>query len=256
MYSYYQSGYGFGVIGFNHLAPLELKLQLDLNGETSYTSFLNSVLDDNISVDEVKFAQMFLSTHRDNNRLVYEPKSKQYTYIKSYVYQNGMPVDSFILDVTTDKNKVKPFILRSTKEEVHYRPAILVDGLLYVASGSAFNRSTSGAMEYRLVKGKDNKKVSLSDIGVQDDKSSTAIDGEPIVDIDTMSIDNLVDELVNSQVKTDTLKAEEVEEASRGIRSNILQTTKEDAREQLIGALLKEYKKLGVSCKLNGEKIC
>lgn len=256
MYSYYQSGFGFGVIGFNHLAPLELKLQLDLNGETSYTSFLNSVLDDNISVDEVKFAQMFLSTHRDNNRLVYEPKSKQYNYIKSYVYQNGMPVDSFILDVTTDKNKVKPFILRSTKEEVHYRPAILVDGLLYVANGSAFNRSTSGAMEYRLVKGKNNKKVSLSDIGVQDDKSSTAIDGEPIVDIDTMSVDNLVDELVKSQVKTGTLMAEEAEEASRGIRSNILQTTKEDAREQLIGALLEEYRKLGVSCKLNGEKIC
>ena len=256
MYSYYQSGFGFGVIGFNHLAPLELKLQLDLNGETSYTSFLNSVLDDNISVDVVKFAQMFLNTHRDNNRLVYEPKSKQYNYIKSYVYQNGMPVDSFILDVTADKNKVKPFILRSTKEEVHYRPAILVDGLLYVANGSAFNRSTSGAMEYRLVKGKNNKKVSLSDIGVQDDKSSTAIDGEPIVDIDTMSVDNLVDELVKSQVKTGTLMAEEAEEASRGIRSNILQTTKEDAREQLIGALLEEYKKLGVSCKLNGEKIC
>lgn len=256
MYSYYQSGFGFGVIGFNHLAPLELKLQLDLNGETSYTSFLNSVLDDNIPVDEVRFAQMFLSTHRDNNRLVYEPKSKQYTYIKNYVYQNGMPVDSFILDVTTDKNKVKPFILRSTKEEVHYRPAILVDGLLYVANGSAFNRSTSGAMEYRLVKGNNNKKVSLSDIGVQDDKSSTVIDGEPIVDIDTMSVDNLVDELVKSQVKTGTLMAEEAEEASRGIRSNILQTTKEDAREQLIGALLEEYRKLGVSCKLNGEKIC
>lgn len=256
MYSYYQSGFGFGVIGFNHLAPLELKLQLDLNGETSYTSFLNSVLDDNISVDEVKFARMFLSTHRDNNRLVYEPKSRQYTYIKSYVYQNGMPVDSFILNVTTNKNKVKPFILRSTKEEVHYRPAILVDGLLYVANGSAFNRSTSGAMEYRLVKDKSNTKVSLSDIGVQDDKSSTVIDGEPIVDIDTMSVDNLVDELVKSQVKTGTLMAEEAEEASRGIRSNILQTTKEDAREQLIGALLEEYRKLGVSCKLNGEKIC
>ena len=444
MYSYYQSGFGFGVIGFNHLAPLELKLQLDLNGETSYTSFLNSVLDDNISVDEVKFAQMFLSTHRDNNRLVYEPKSKQYNYIKSYVYQNGMPVDSFILDVTTDKNKVKPFILRSTKEEVHYRPAILVDGLLYVANGSAFNRSTSGAMEYRLVKGKSNTKVSLPtsissipkvnyytgnitpeantifvfgsnpkgihgagaakvameqfgakygvgegltgnsyalptkdldkargtrwyrpsyreeqevkewykdhdysevvnhplnqertitpqqiiesikklyleakqhpdkqfkvsnypldklslngylgyemlemfkaagqipsniifskewvDTGRLDtpintreerslerSESSTAIDGEPIVDIDTMSVDNLVDELVKSQVKTGTLMAEEAEEASRGIRSNILQTTKEDAREQLIGALLEEYRKLGVSCKLNGEKIC
>lgn len=256
MYSYYQSGFGFGVIGFNHLAPLELKLQLDLNGETSYTSFLDKVLDDDIPVDEVKFAQMFLNTHRDNNRLVYEPKSKQYTYIKSFVYQNNMSVDSFILDVTTEKNKVKPFILRSTKKETHFKPAILVDGLLYVANGSAFNRSTSGAMEYRLIKGKDNKKVSLSDIGVQDDKSSTAIDGEPIVDIDTMSVDNLVDELVKSQVKTGTLMAEEAEEASRGIRSNILQTTKEDAREQLIGALLEEYKKLGVSCKLNGEKIC
>lgn len=256
MYSYYQSGFGFGVIGFNHLAPLELKLQLDLNGETSYTSFLNDVLDNNISVDAVKFVQMFLDTHRDNNRLVYEPKSKQYNYIKSYVYQNGMPVDRFILDVTSDKNKVKPFILRSTKEEVHYRPAILVDGLLYVANGSAFNRSTSGAMEYRLVKGKDNIKVDLSNIVMQEEKSSTSIEGEPIVDIDTMSIDNLVDELVRSQVKTGTLMAEEAEIASSGIRSNILQTTKEDAREQLIGALLEEYKKLGVSCKLNGEKIC
>ena len=256
MYSYYQSGFGFGVIGFNHLAPLELKLQLDLNDETSYTSFLDNVLDDNIPVDEVKFAQMFLNTHRDNNRLVYEPKSKQYNYIKSYVYQNGMPVDSFILDATTDKNKVKPFILRSTKKEVHYRPAILVDGLLYIANGSAFNRSTSGAMEYRLIKGKDNKKVSLSDIGGPKEKSSTSIDGEPIVDIDAMSVDNLVDELVKSQVKTGTLMAEEAEIASSGIRSNILQTTKEDAREQLIGALLEEYKKLGVSCKLNGKKIC
>ena len=71
-----------------------------------------------------------------------------------------------------------------------------------------------------------------------------------------LSIDNLVDELVKSQVKTGTLMSEEAEEASRGIRSNILQTTKEDAREQLIEALLGEYKKLGVSCKLNGKKIC
>lgn len=256
MYSYYQSGFGFGVIGFNHLAPLELKLQLDLNDETSYISFLNSVLDNDIPVDEVKFAQMFLSTHKDNNRLVYEPKSKQYNYIKSYVYQNNMAVDRFILDVTVDKNKVKPFILRSTKKEVHYRPAILVDGLLYVANGANLNRSTSGAMEYRLVKGKDNKKVNLSDIKGPKENPSTSIDGEPIVDIDTISIDNLVDELIKSQVKTGTLMAEEAEEASRGIRNNILQTTKEDARKQLIEALLEEYKKLGVSCKLNGEKIC
>lgn len=256
MYSYYQSGFGFGVVGFNHLAPLELKLQMSLNDETSYTSFLNDVLDNNITVDEVKFAQMFLDTHRDNNRLVYEPKSKQYSYIKGFVYQNGMPVDRFILDYNSDNNRVKPFILRTTKEEVHFRPAILVDGMLYVANGTNLNRSTTGAMEYRLIKGKNTVKVSLSDIGVQEDKSSTTIEGEPIVDLDTMTLDNLVDELVKANVKTGTLMAEEAEEASRGIRNNILQTTKEDAREQLIGALLEEYKKLGVSCKLNGEKIC
>lgn len=256
MYSYYQSGFGFGIIGFNHLAPLELKLQMSLNNETSYTSFLNDVLDNNITVDEVKFAQMFLDTHRDNNRLVYEPKSKQYSYIKGFVYQNGMPVDRFILDYNSDNNRVKPFILRTTKEEVHFRPAILVDGMLYVANGANLNRSTTGAMEYRLIKGKNTVKVSLSDVGVQEDKSSTAIEGEPIVDLDTMTLDNLVDELVKANVKTGTLMAEEADEAARGIRSNILQTTKEDAREQLIGALLEEYKKLGVSCKLNGEKIC
>lgn len=256
MYSYYQSGFGFGVIGFNHLAPLELKLQMSLNDETSYTSFLNDVLDNNITVDEVKFAQMFLDTHRDNNRLVYEPKSKQYSYIKGFVYQNGMPVDRFILDYNSDNNRVKPFILRTTKEEVHFKPAILVDDMLYVANGANLNRSTTGAMEYRLVKGKNSIKVSLSDIGVQGDKSSTAIEGEPIIDLDTMTLDNLVDELVKANVKTGTLMAEEADEAARGIRSNILQTTKEDAREQLIGALLEEYKKLGVSCKLNGEKIC
>lgn len=256
MYSYYQSGFGFGVIGFNHLAPLELKLQMSLNDETSYTSFLNDVLDNNITVDEVKFAQMFLDTHRDNNRLVYEPKSKQYSYIKGFVYQNGMPVDRFILDYNSDNNRVKPFILRTTKEEVHFKPAILIDGMLYVANGANLNRSTTGAMEYRLIKGKNAIKVSLSNIGVQGDKSSTAIEGEPIIDLDTMTLDNLVDELVKANVKTGTLMAEEAEEAARGIRSNILKTTKEDARGQLVGALIEEYKKLGVSCKLNGEKIC
>lgn len=282
MYSYYQSGFGFGVIGFNHLAPLELKLQLAINDETSYVEFLNDVLDDNISVDEVKFAQSFISAHIDNNRLVYEPKSKQYTYIKSFVYQNGMPADSFILDVTTEKNKVKPFILRSTKEETHFKPAILVDGLLYIASGREFNRSTSGAMEYRLIKKSSDIKADLSSITTpskaapsakesktddglfytdsQSDKSSTNIEGEPIVDIDTISTNDLVDEVIKSQVKTGTIMAEEAEGAASSVRSEVLKAIKDgeekEAREQLIDALIEEYKKLGVSCKLNGEKIC
>lgn len=236
---------------------------MELNSETSYTKFLNDVLDDNIPVDEVKFAQMFIDTYRDNKRLVYEPKSKQYSYLKESIgiYSNGLPVNSFILDYNGESNKVKPFVLGTTKEEVIFKPAILIDGMLYIASGYDFNKSTTGAMEYRLVKNKENVRVDLSDVVTnsetqQSDTSSTTIDGEPIVDLDAMTLDSLVDELVKANVKTGTLMSEEAEEAARGIRNNILQTTKEDAREQLIGALLEEYKQLGVSCKLNGEKIC
>ena len=256
MYSYYKSGFGFGVVGFNHLAPLELKLQLDLNGDTSYTGFLDSVLDDNITVDVIKFAQMFIDSHRDNRRLVYEPKSKQYNYIKSLVYQNGSPVEKFTLDINFEKNKTKPFILRATKKETHFKPAILVDGMLYMANGANFNRSESGAMEYKLVKGKDSIKVTLSDILPSGDNSSTSIEGDNITDISTLSVNELVDELVKSQVKTGTIMGEEAEAAVSGIRSNILMTTEEDAKGQLIDALLEEYKKLGVTCKLNGKKIC
>ena len=256
MYSYYKSGFGFGTIGFNHLAPLELKLQLYLNEDTSYIDFLNSVLDNNIAVDEVRFAQMFIDSHRDNKRLVYEPTSKQYSYIKSFIYQNGSPVDKFTLDANADKNKVKPFILRTTKTEVHFKPAILVDGMLYIANGENFNRSSSGTMEYKLVEVQDNIKVTLSDILPSVDNSSTRIEGEDIVDINTLSVNELVDELVKSQVKTGYIMSEEAEAAVSGIRSNILKTTEEDAKSQLIEALLEEYKKLGVTCKLNGEKIC
>lgn len=421
MYSYYKSGFGFGVIGFNHLAPLELKLQMELNNETSYIKFLNDVLDGNIPVNEIRFAEKFIETHRDNRLFVYEPKSKQYAYLKENVgiYKNGLPVEWFTLDYIEDDIKVKPFMLRVTKEEFVFRPAILIDGMLYMAYGNDINISTTGAMAYRLVKSKNTAKASLSDMAVksnttkessnafprsekgenisskgsplakkltnpgnnisveykgktfrnaehayqtwksgefdeaaynstafkpvgkkrvdknknfdimvdilthklqqhpelveevekagglsyirnsthfvtgdvfwekqgnfikalyqaavnvgmkdtlesspqvanqgQSDNSSTTIEGEPIIDLDVMTLDNLVNELVRANVKTGTLMAEEAEEAARGIRNNILQTTKEDAREQLIGALLEEYKQLGVSCKLNGEKIC
>lgn len=293
MYSFYKDGFGFGVIGFNHLAPLELKLQLSINGDYTYIDFLNKVLGDLIQVNPASFARSFIESHKDNTRLVYEPKSKQYNYIHGLVYPNNISVDSFELDYSKNNNKVKPFILRTTKKTVHFKPAILIDGLLYIADGDRFNVSTNNVMRYRLVKDRSAIKIDPASIAPvkenpedktmqpkesqegpqsnnifgnnqnqpssegQSDSSSTSIDGEPIVEIRATSIDELVHEVVRAAIKSNNIQAEHYNDAVIAIQQN-LQTLSslEEKNEALVEQLKTEYKKAGVTCKLNGKKIC
>lgn len=258
MYSYYKDGFGFGIVGFNHLAPLELKLNLNINSEMSYTKFLRDVLHDNIkSANNIHdFAREFIKSHVDSTELVYEPKGQQYKFIRDKIYLKNVRETEFTLDLKEDKNRVAPFVLRTNKSTVLFRPAISIDGMLYIADGIELNESNNGAMTYRLAE------TLGEDSSTLDNKkdSSTAIEGENVVDIDVMTNDELIDALVAAQIKTGTLMVEQREAASNGIRSNILQMTKEseilDARAQLIGALLSEYKTLGVCSKANGKKVC
>lgn len=255
MYSYYKSGFGFGVVGFNHLAPLELKLNLALNGEYSYTHFLEDVLDDNLSADEVRFAQKFFDTHR-KSKLIYTPKAAQRSEIKKYVYENGAPVSYFTVDSTKDKNKTKAYILRTKGGITHFVPAILVDGLLYVAVGNNFNKSSDGSMTYKLIRPEEKKKVTLATLGLQTDESTTSIDGEEVIDLDTLSVDKLIEEIVKQEVKAGDTVAEQANQRITTISNMITSTNIEEAKQDLINWLIELYKNSGVKCKLNGKEIC
>lgn len=246
MYSFYKSGFGFGVIGFNHLAPLELKLNLMINEELSYVDFLNKVLDDSIPVNPTNFAKEFIKTHRKNRQLIYEPKSKQLTYIKGKIYQNGLPADDIYLDYSKDSKEVEPFILRTTNRDIHFKPAIIVDGLLYIADGENFNRTKSGQMKYSLVPDSESKKISMADVITPE--SSTSIEGEEIVELDKLSVDELIDRVFEVGKKLGYFVEEE--------RNKRINELKYSSQNDLIDTLLAEYKDQGVKCKLNGEEIC
>ena len=91
----------------------------------------------------------------------------------------------------------------------------------------------------------------------QSDNSSTSIDGEPIVEIRATSIDELVHEVARAAIKSNNIQAEHYNDAVIAIQQN-LQTLSslEEKNEALVEQLKTEYKKAGVTCKLNGKKIC
>ena len=147
-YSYYQSGFGFGVYGFNHLAPLSLKLALMVDEDTSYLDFLNNIMEgEGASMfDVVSFAKKFISNHRDNKRLVYQPKMDQAQFFRGKCIQNGIYSSEVTLDFSKGDSKVAPFMLN--KKEQIFKPAIIIDNRLYIANGPEFNKSTDGTMTY------------------------------------------------------------------------------------------------------------
>lgn len=304
MYSYYMSGFGFGVIGFNHLAPLELKLRILLNeggeGENSlsYIEFLNNVLKDKYQVNLRSFAIKFITTHKDNKRLVYEPKSNQKTFIKGKIYENGnIPASKIILDASgSDKGKIKPFILRTTKTSIHFKPAILVDGKLYIVSSSNayFNQSQDGKIEYVLVKEEDYASPSYSEISgynydteemydseddfqseeeetmkspleeeIENDNSTSDIEGDPVVTVDwNLDLKDITKKIVE-------LNKEELEKVginTNDVYENMLtkmyemisnrEKTEEDLKKEAFERLINDYKEQGVKCKVTNKPVC
>ena len=262
MYSYYHSGFGFGVIGFNHLSPLELKLQLALNSETSYRQFLRYVQNDSIKVNNVEFAQDFIKTHRNNTRLVYAPRSKQAKYLNNKIYDSEGGLNStFTLDYSDlkERDNIKPFVLRTTKESVHFKPAILVNNALYIADGERFNRSSNGKMTYRLAD--DRKKVDINEVL---DNSTLVVEDDIPRGIDKWENDALIKEIARVSAENNHMKSAEIGE--EGIISNYnnfiteslreKKFTEDQIRQSLINELTGLYKQYGATCKSNGKKIC
>ena len=276
MYSYYQSGFGFGVIGFNHLCPLEVKLNMHINDNISYIDFLNMVKkeDKKIQVDPIAFAHSFIISHRDNTRLVYTPRSTQETFIKSKIYPNGYAVDKFELDYTKEEKSVEPFIIRSTRQSIHFRPAILIDGLLYIANnGSKFNVSNTGKMTYNLVKENNSMKVTMEQamkaVNQESESGATSFEDEYVELNDFETINDIIDEMVSLvgrkeglDSESERLMREDIDKQVNETRSQYLKqnnSTEEALRllkKDLIGELIEGYKKYGVKCKLNGKEIC
>lgn len=263
MYSYYMDGFGFGVTGFNHLAPLELKLNMPMDGSRSYVGFLNDVLEDNIEVNEVRFARRFIQEHRDNSRFVYTPKSRQYELIKKFVYSNGVAVDRFTLDYTGNPERMKPFTLKATKEMTLFKPAIMVDGILYMANGERLNQSYDGTMEYVRVKDDVSSDISMSDVlaerGEAVDDSTTSVETEDIVDLDSLTIEDVLNRFVDASILGNRVTKEQGNEDREDTLKMIRQmdeNERKENRETLVRQLVELYKEQGVHCKSNGKHIC
>ena len=111
-------------------------------------------------------------------------------------------------------------------------------------------------MTYRLIRAEEKKKVTLADLGLQTDESSTNIDGEEIVNIDEMSMEDLINEIVKTGLKTGKLAEENASETIIELEKAVASTNVDDARQQLIDELIKNYNELGVKCKTTGKKIC
>lgn len=272
MYSYYQSGFGFGVLGFNHLAPLELKMQLLVNESTSYKKFLNGMGDVNINLE--RFTKNFLSKFRDDYTLVYTPKGEQYNYITDKIYASGIAAESIEIDGTIKEHKdvVIPFILKSDNTSTFFKPAIMVDNHLYICNGNGdvFNEGKGGIMRYDLVKDR-NDGINIEsfikyNIPSSDKKSipteSRTYKEDYIYteeELNPLTIEDLIEIIVGYLVKSNEIVVEEVgKEKNRiaSIASDLLEASNESiVKEQLVDYLFELYEKNGCVTK-DGEKVC
>ena len=69
-------------------------------------------------------------------------------------------------------------------------------------------------------------------------------------------MDNLINEIVKTGVKTGKLAEEKASETITELKNAVASINVDDARQQLIDELIKNYNELGVKCKTTGKKIC
>lgn len=137
MYSYYNSGFGFGTIGFNHLCPTAVKQALKV-GDESYLDFLYGLLHkDSIynSIDKNLFAVNFIKAHKDNRAFVYTPKDIQLTTLRKIATgENKVLKDSFTIDLGSKEFDFKFLKMKPSAEGTFVMPAINIDGALYICN--------------------------------------------------------------------------------------------------------------------------
>lgn len=159
LYNYYKLGFTYSPLAFMNLAPTEVKLGVqvgyDYNGNPkSYVDFLNDVQEGNIGINSEEFAKQYILNHLDNNRLVFRPKGNSAKIINNLAFEHGVAKDSFILDVKKLGKDGNPFLLKSSnKEENSYRPAIVIDDVVYMCNSGEehFNVSSTGSIVYYRV---------------------------------------------------------------------------------------------------------
>ena len=139
MYSYYMSGFGFGTIGFNHLAPTTLKQALTV-GDEPYLKFLHDILNKDIyqALDYNTFAFNFIKNHKNNKAFVYNPKDIQLDNLRKLVIgENKILKKSFTVSLDSKKTLGNfDFIKMKSASSggVYVLPAIDIDGALYVCN--------------------------------------------------------------------------------------------------------------------------
>lgn len=166
LYNFYKLGFDFSPVVFMNLAPTGVKKSLKVPGmgrdgryneDKTYVDFLNDVLDGKFHIHDDDFIIQYLCNHSDNKSLVYKVASRTAKAVINKLAYNSTTYQyrsSFVLDATSkeNKNNAKIFVLSSDKEHnlTWFRPALMIEGVLYIAqgNGSTFNESTNGTMTY------------------------------------------------------------------------------------------------------------
>jgi hypothetical protein len=292
MYSYYKSGFGFGVIGFNHLASVAIKESI-MVGDIPYLEFMRDILSDTnaslSSIDTAAFARYFIANNKDNNRLVYTPKDKQLALLKVKSQPKGIVEDDF--EIEDNETGFEFLRLKTSKNWADYRPAININGVLFICNNptrpdGTFNRSLGGKITYQRVQEDNVNKVLFEEFLEEQLPDKPKEDGEEEGEDSSTSApelvsiyknDNLIiqantadlDLLIDAMAELDLMElgiSEKITPETRGATRAAYVNMVEEAKvelgskdavvENIVNYLKEESKRLGVICKVTGKKGC
>ena len=232
MYSYYYDGFGFGNIGFNHLAPTVLKTSLIVNDlhnsenevvdVDTYTDVLYSVLNtpnSPVSEDNLRvFLTRLYLNNINNTQLVYEVKSKDLNNLQTKIQNTQTDVIKF---------DTKSFAcIKSSKFHNIWRPVFTADiqGMgkcLFIMNELAINSenpnaNTNKEQSYSIITLDDVPTKNIADSSnyeiTTDNVEVTAQDLDDymrkiaIQYVETLSTQNSVEKYVNEQEFYNNLK--------------------------------------------------
>lgn len=160
LYNFYKKGFSYGFNTFLNLAPTSLKLDIMIDDgraskEVSYADFFRNVLNGEYNLNPITFARQLIMNNSDNNKLVFNADwgtAKKYLESHSeanpyYTVENSKGkkerrVRKVITIDTSKKEKDSSgasAFYKTTKIGdrllYNFRPAIMYDGLLYIAVG-------------------------------------------------------------------------------------------------------------------------
>lgn len=293
MYSYYKSGFGFGITGFNHLASVAIKESI-MVGDIPYLNFMRDILSDTnaslSSIDTAAFARYFIANNKDNNRLVYTPKDKQLALLKVKSQPKGIVEDDFEIE---DSETSFGFLrLKTSKNWADYRPAININGVLFICnnptrSDGTFNRSLGGKITYQRVKEDNVNKVLFEEFREEklpnkpeeggeeggEDPSTSAPEmvsiynknDNLIIQAETADLDLLIDAMteldlielgISETITPETRKITRKGWAEVVEEAKISLGDKQAVINDIVEFLKDKSRKLGVKCKVTGKRGC